>query len=277
VKNVVQPADINPQIPSHGGHSAVSRAWTIPAIAFASATSLPRQSAGQPCRAQQARVADADVGQTGSARRGHAEVSSACRPSHRHSTSGRIGVAVVALLTCAVITDAARAWADSGPLVDVSPPAPADVWVASSPPATATSTDGWTMTLSANNETQTPAPPLDPAVPSQDYIVGGVFSASLRAPDPKTTTPPSGTLEVGYQIQCVGGGLLATLKPGIVKIQVLKQEFTGFNPAAVVTAFRVQVDCVDQAMIRSYAILTRSANAAGAVVAYYGVSVPAGQ
>jgi hypothetical protein len=195
-----------------------------------------------------------------------------------HSAAGRIGVAVVALLTCALITDAVPASADSGPLVDVSPPAPADVWVPSSPPATATSTDGWTMTLSANNETQTPAPPLDPAEPSQDYIVGGVFSASLRAPDPETAPPPpSGTLEVGYQIQCVGGGLLATLKPNIVKIQVLKQEFTGFNPAAVVTAFRVQVDCVDQAMIRSYAILTRSANAAGAVVAYYGVSVPAGQ
>jgi hypothetical protein len=200
-------------------------------------------------------------------------------PSHGvHSTSGRIGVAVVALLTCAVITDAARAWADSDPLVDASPPAPEEVGVPSSPPATATSTDGWTMTLSANNETQTPAPPLDPAEPSQDYVVGGLFSASLRAPDSAPAPPPpSGTLEVGYQIQCVGGGLLADLKPNIVKVQVLKQPFTGFNPAAVVTAFRVQVDCVDQAMIRSYAILTRSAAAADAVVAYYGVSVPAGE
>jgi hypothetical protein len=200
-------------------------------------------------------------------------------PSHGvHSTTGRIGVAVVALLTCAVITDAVPASADPDPLVDASPPAPEEVWVPSSPPATATSTDRWTMTLSANNETQTPAAPLDPAEPSQDYVVGGVFSASLRAPDSETAPPPpSGTLEVGYQIQCVGGGLLADLKPNIVKVQVLKQAFTGFNPAAVVTAFRVQVDCVDQAMIRSYAILTRSATAAGAVVAYYGVSVSAGE
>jgi hypothetical protein len=38
----------------------------------------------------------------------------------------------------------------------------------------------------------------------------------------------------------------------------------------------LQVDCVDQAMIRSYAILTRSATAAGVVVTYHGVSVPAG-
>jgi hypothetical protein len=43
----------------------------------------------------------------------------------------------------------------------------------------------------------------------------------------------------------------------------------------VVTAFRVQVDCVDKAMIRSYATLTHSADAARAVVAYCGVSVPA--
>ena len=43
----------------------------------------------------------------------------------------------------------------------------------------------------------------------------------------------------------------------------------------MVTAFRVRVDCVDKEMIRSYATLTRSAEAAGAVVAYCGVSVPA--
>lgn len=276
MQNVVQAADINPRIPARRVRNAVSHAWTIPAIEFAWATSSPRQSASQPRRARPASVADAQAEHTGPARRGHA-MSSACRPPDLRSTTGRIGVAVVALLTCAVITDAVPASADSGPLVDVSPPAAAEVWVPSSPPATATSTDGWTMTMSANNETQTPAPPLDPAEPSQDYIVGGVFSASLRAPDPQTAPPPSGTLEVGYQIQCVGGGLLATLKPSIVKVQVLKQAFTGFNPAAVVTAFRVQVDCVDQAMIRSYAILTRAATTAGAVVAYYGVSVPVGE
>jgi hypothetical protein len=275
MKNLVHAADMEPPIPSHGVHKAVSRPWTIPAIALAWATSLPRQSAGQPCRAQQASVADADIEQTGSARRGHAEVSSACRPSYLRSTSGRLGVAVVALLTCAVITDAARAWADPDPLVDASPATPAEVLVPSSPPATATSTDGWTIAVSANDESQTPAPPLDPAVPSLDYIVGGVFSGSLHAPDPKTTAAPSGTLEVGYQIQCFGGGMMADLKPNNARVQVVKQSFIGFNPTIVVTAFHVQPDCVGKATIRSYAILTRLANSAASVASYYGVSVPA--
>ena len=275
MQNVLQAAGMKPWIPSHGVHNAVTRAWTLLAIALASATRLRRQSVGQRRRAEQADVTDAAVGQTGPAPREHGQVTGACRPPYLPSAGSRIGVAVVALLTCVVITDAPRAWADPDPLVDVSSPALEAVRVPSSPPATATSTDGWTMTLSAGNETQTPAPPLDPAEPSHDYIVGGVFTASLRAPHPETASPPSGIIEVGYQIQCVGGGLMADLKPSIVKVQVLKQEFKGFNPAAVVNAFRVQVDCVDKAMIRSYAILTRSADAAGAVVAYYGVSVPA--
>ena len=275
MQNVVQAAGMKPWIPSHGVHNAVTRAWTLLAIALASATRLRRQSVGQRRRAEQADVTDAAVGQTGPAPREHGQVTGACRPPYLPSAGSRIGVALVALLTCVVITDAPRAWADPDPLVDVSSPALEAVRVPSSPPATATSTDGWTMTLSAGNETQTPAPPLDPAEPSHDYIVGGVFTASLRAPHPETASPPSGIIEVGYQIQCVGGGLMADLKPSIVKVQVLKQEFKGFNPAAVVNAFRVQVDCVDKAMIRSYAILTRSADAAGAVVAYYGVSVPA--
>lgn len=245
MKNVVQAAHINPRIPSHGGHSAISRAWTIPAIAFAWATSSPRQSGGQPRRARQA--------------------------------SGRIGMVVMALLTCTVIPVAARASADAGEVVDVSSPAPEEDWVPSSPPATATSTDGWTIAVSASNESQTPAPPLDPPEPSMDYIVGGVFSGSLHAPDPKTTAPPSGTLEVGYQVQCVDGGMMADLKPNIVKVEVVKQSFVGFNPSVVVTAFHVQPDCVGHGMIRSYAILTRLANSAASVASYYGVSVPAGE
>jgi hypothetical protein len=275
VKNLGHAADMESPMPSHGVHKALSRPWTTPAIAFAWATSLPRQSAGQPRRAQQASVADADIGQAGPARRGRAEVSSACRPSYCRSTIGRIGAAVVALLTCAVITDAARAWADPDPLVDASAETPAVVWVPSSPPATATSTDGWTIAVSAKDESQTPAPPLDPAVPSLDYVVGGLFSGSLQAPDPKTTAAPSGTLEVGYQIQCFGGGMMADLKPNNARVEVVKQSFAGFNPTVVVTAFHVQPDCVGKATIRSYAILTRLANSAASVASYYGVSVPA--
>jgi hypothetical protein len=275
MKNLVHAAEMESSIPSRGVHRAVSRPWAIPAIALAWATSLPRQSAGQPCRAQQASVADADIEQTESARREHAEALNAFRPSGIRGRSRRVGMAVVALLTCAVITNAAPAWADPDPLVDASTDAPAVVWVPSAPPATATSTDGWTIAVSASNESQTPAPPLAPAVPSPDYIVGGVFSGSLHAPDSRTARVPSGTLEVGYQVQCFGGGMMAALKPSNATVEVVKQSFTGFNPTVVVTAFHVQPDCVGKATIRSYAILTRLASSAASVASYYGVAVPA--
>ncbi len=220
-------------------------------------------------------VQAADINPRIPARRRHTEVSRAYWLAHLPSIGGRIGVVLVAVLTCTVMPVVARAWADSDPSVGVSSPSPAEVWVPSSPPATATSTDGWTIAVSANNESQTPAPPLDPAVPSLDYIVGGVFSGSLHAPNAETTAPPSGTLEVGYQVQCVGGGMMADLKPNIVKVQVVKQSFVGFSPSVVVTAFHVQPDCVGHGMIRSYAILTRLANSAASVASYYGVSVPA--
>jgi hypothetical protein len=237
MKNLVHAADMESSIPSRGVHGAVSRPWAIPAIASA-------------------------------------WVSNAFRPYGIRARSRRIGVAVVALLTCAVITDAAPAWADPDPLVDASTDAPAVVWVPSAPPATATSTDGWTIAVSANNESQTPAPPLAPAVPSLDYIVGGVFSGSLHAPDSGAAGVPSGTLEVGYQVQCFDGGMMADLKPNNARVEVVKQSFTGFNPTVVVTAFHVLPDCVGKAAIRSYAILTRLANSAASVASYYGVSVP---
>jgi hypothetical protein len=78
-----------------------------------------------------------------------------------------------------------------------------------------TTTDGWTLTLSANSERQTRSPPLAPgAPPLRDYIVGGLFNSTLRAPKGVTTQTPSGTIEAGYQIQCVGGGMVAAMKPG---------------------------------------------------------------
>lgn len=293
MQDLVQAADVKPRIPSKDGQNTVPRGRDIPAIGLARATSLRRRPAGRHCRSRQASVADATVGRTGPTRRGQPQMSGTTSHPYLWGTDGRIGLAfhvsgehrwrrislalVVALFTGAVMIGAPRAWADSAnsdPLVDVPPPPLVEVSVPSSPPATATSTDGWTMTLSANSETQTPVPSIDPAVPSHDYLVGGVFNATLRAPKPETAPTPSGTLEVGYQIQCVGGGLLAALKPGVVKVQVLKHEFKGADPAAVVTAFRVQVDCLSHAMIRSYAILTRGSNATDAVVAYYGVSMP---
>lgn len=186
---------------------------------------------------------------------------------------------VVALFTGAAMLGAGRAWAEPAapdPLGDVPPPPPAEIWVPSAPPATAKSADEWTLALSANSETRTPAPPLDPAVPSRDYVVNGLFNGTLRGPNQGTTPTPSGILEVGYQVQCVPSGLLAAAaKPGVVDIQVLKEEFKGADPSAAITAFRVQVDCLGPAFIRSYAILTRVTNTTDAVVAYYGVSTPA--
>ena len=164
--------------------------------------------------------------------------------------------------------------ASPDPLAEVPPP-PAVVTVSSSPPATGRSADGWTLTLSANSESLTPAAPLDPALATRDFIVGGLFNATLRGPNQKATPTPMGTFEVGYQIQCVPSGMLAAaLKPAVTQVQVFKEDFTGADPSAAVTAFRVQVDCLGPALIRSYAILTRTTNTIDAVVAYYGVSTP---
>jgi MspA len=183
-----------------------------------------------------------------------------------------------ALFTAAAALGSGPAPADpasSDPLADVPPPPPAIVPGASSPPATGTSADGWTLTLSANSESMTPAAPLDLTLATRDFIVGGLFNGTLRGPNQKTTPTPSGTLEVGYQIQCVPSGMLAAaLKPAVTQVQVLKQDYKRADPSATVTAFRVQVDCLGPALIRSYAILTRTTYGTNAVVAYYGVSTP---
>jgi hypothetical protein len=203
----------------------------------------------------------------------HRASTTAASSPRRRWLSATLAPAVAALFTAATMAAGAHAWANPG--AEVPPPPPATAFVPSSPPATAKSADGWTLALSANGETRTPAPPLDPAVPSRDFIVGGLFNGTLRGPNGAKSPTQSGILEVGYQIQCVPAGMLAALKPAVVDVPVLKEEFTGANPSAAVTAFRVQVDCMGPAAIRSYAILTRTTNAADAVVAYYGISTPA--
>jgi hypothetical protein len=184
---------------------------------------------------------------------------------------------VAALFTAGAVLGAAPASADPASpdqLEDMSAP-PAVIAVPSSPPATGKSADGWTLSLSANSESLTPVPPVDPALATRDFIVGGLFNGTLRGPGQRTTPTPSGTLEVGYQILCVPSGMLSALKPAATDVKVLKEDFTGANPSAAVTAFRVQVDCMGPAVIRSYAVLTRTTNGTDAVVAYYGVSMPA--
>jgi hypothetical protein len=72
--------------------------------------------------------------------------------------------------------------------------------VESSPPAITYTPDGWTLTLSAKDETQRVMPPLTTAVSSREYQVGGTFNGSLTGPEEDGA--PMGTLEVGFQIGC---------------------------------------------------------------------------
>lgn len=89
------------------------------------------------------------------------------------------------------------------PPPEAVPPPPAGA-VASTPPATLDTPDGWTLTLSAGDETQAAIPPLTTALSSREYVVGGTFTGHLSGPDPDSGAddPPGGELEVGYQIGC---------------------------------------------------------------------------
>jgi len=79
-------------------------------------------------------------------------------------------------------------------------PAPDDGRVVSTPPQVTDTPDGWTLTLSAKNETQLANAPLTTALSSREYIVGGTYDGTLRGPD--DPEEPRGTIEVGYQIGC---------------------------------------------------------------------------
>ncbi len=104
-----------------------------------------------------------------------------------------------AIAACLVMSVgvAPQAWADTD-----QDPASADAAapiddgrVPSGPPANLSTRDGWTLTLSSEDETQVPVAPLTTALSSRDYIVGGTFTASLSGPD-----EARGILEVGYDI-----------------------------------------------------------------------------
>ncbi|EHB44374.1 MspA family protein [Mycolicibacterium rhodesiae JS60] len=84
------------------------------------------------------------------------------------------------------------------PAIDPAAPPVDDGRVASTPPATTKSPDGWTLTISAKDETQMPNAPLTTAISSREYTVGGVFNGALDGPGDL----PKGVFEVGYQIGC---------------------------------------------------------------------------
>ncbi|MCB0932415.1 MAG: MspA family porin [Mycobacterium sp.] len=71
--------------------------------------------------------------------------------------------------------------------------------VVSAPPATTKAPDGWTLTVSSKDETQTPVAPLTTALSTREYVVGGVFNGAMKGPGGGT---PEGIFEVGYQIGC---------------------------------------------------------------------------
>jgi hypothetical protein len=202
------------------------------------------------------------------------------------------------LATCAVafalLAPVASADPDVEPVVDIAetvpapsegvpPPAegPVDL-VESSPPATTKSPDGWTLTVSAKDETQRVIQPLTTAISTREYEVGGLFNAKMEGPEEDDA--PEGTFEVGYQIGCgidmstsngvvmsgslgltpglgigglgagtpvgiptlltpISGSLAVALKPGIINvIPVSKKQFTGAEPWIQITGFRVKID-----------------------------------
>ena len=111
----------------------------------------------------------------------------------------------------AVVASAGPAWADpvdpAGPGIqpaaaaEAAPPPVDDGKVVSSPPETAKTLDGWTMTIGGKDETQLVIAPLTTAVSSREYVVGGTFTGSLKNPS-GVPAPGKGVLEVGYQIGC---------------------------------------------------------------------------
>jgi hypothetical protein len=75
---------------------------------------------------------------------------------------------------------------DPGPAPAADNPVPPpgdDGQVASAAPATTTTPDGWVLTVTATDESQSPAAALTTASTSRDSIVGGTFHGSLIRPN----------------------------------------------------------------------------------------------
>jgi hypothetical protein len=123
-----------------------------------------------------------------------------------------LALLIACAVTCVLATPTASAEpevepvAADAPPAEVAPPAPEaapvdDGRVESSPPKTTTSPDGWTLTVSARDETQRVTAPLTTAISTREYEVGGIYSGSLVGPE-EGDEGAKGTLEVGYQIGC---------------------------------------------------------------------------
>jgi MspA len=222
-----------------------------------------------------------------------------------------LGGAAAALFACMSIgfAGAAPVAADPGaapaangptdPVADAGPPPPPvdDGHVASTPPVTTKFPNGWTLTVSAHDETERPVPSLTDEAGTREYIVGGVFNGSVHAPAGAGT--PRGTFEVGYQTACqtdtqppahltfgIGPDMASDLSlfgaSVITTVPVAKKEFNGTDPWVMVSGFSIKIDggvnghthledaCVGQSFIRSYATLTASTDTSNVSQSYYG-------
>ena len=119
---------------------------------------------------------------------------------------------------------------------DPATPPVDDGRVASSPPATTKSPDGWTMTVSAKDEFQSPVAPLTTAISTREYEVSGIFNGTLAGGDGET---PGGVVEVGYQIGCgidmsTSNGVSLTGTAGInPSIAYIGLDFPGIQPDGI--------------------------------------------
>ena len=222
-------------------------------------------------------------------------------------------VAVIALAGPASADPIDPAGPDIQPVAGVEAPPPVDDGkVASTPPISDTSPDGWIMTVGGQNEIQLPVPPLTTAISTREYQVSGTFIGSLKGPG---GGPAKGVLEVGYQIGCgidmttgngvivsgnmagaagvgvgilsngtdlevpsiganIGGGVAVSLKPGLVNIlPVTRKTFIGTAPWVGVHKFRIKIDgCVGESFIRSYATLAKSNDDGDGILSWYGIT-----
>jgi MspA len=188
------------------------------------------------------------------------------------------------------------------PVADSAPPPP-DGAVLSGDPDIVTAPDGWTLTVSARNETQVNVPPLTTALSSREYLVGGTFTGSVTGKG--SSKPTGGTLEAGYQIGCGiildrvepqatlgftpsfgaagfsgfsdadSAGAEVELFPGkVVTVPVTTAKFKDTDARVSITSFRINIDgCVGQSSLRSYATLTSTTADTDDVVSYTGVTM----
>jgi hypothetical protein len=205
----------------------------------------------------------------------------------------------VSMSSAAYADPAAPPAGDAAPLPDTGA-------VASAEPGIVTTPDGWTLTVTASDETQLPVAPLTTAVSSREYLVGGTFTGAISGSGKGTLA--GGTLEVGYQIGCgielgqvrLVGSVGATTgsanlftgaiptsvtfplqgsienhpKPGqVTAIPVDKKAFKTAPVRVTLKEVHVKVDgCVGQSFLRSYGTLTSSTSDTDDIVAYYGVT-----